>query len=85
MLLNHRRELIQKAAFQLDKAEMIRFDPINGFLSVTDKGRTASHYYISCETVTRFQKIDDGVFMHDGELFSLIAQAQEFDQLKVSF
>lgn len=64
---------------------MIRFDPNNGFLSITDMGRTASHYYINHETITRFSgKLHEGYYLHDSELFDLISHAQEFDQLKVS-
>lgn len=69
---------------QLDRAEMIRFDPNNGYLSITDLGRTASHYYINCETIGRFLQKLHVNYLHDSELFKLISQAQEFDQLKVS-
>lgn len=63
---------------------MIRFDTNNNFLSITDMGRTASHYYINHETITRFSgKLNEGYYLHDMELFGLISQAQEFDQLKV--
>lgn len=80
---NHRKNLIVKAAMQLDHAEMTRFDPNNEFLSITDMGRTASHYYISSETISRFNGKLNGDYLHDSELFKLISQAQEFDQLKV--
>ncbi|GFQ81252.1 activating signal cointegrator 1 complex subunit 3 [Trichonephila clavata] len=83
MLYEHRKSLIQSAAMRLNKAHMIRFDPNNGFLNVTDMGRTASHYYISTETITRFNEKLKGSFMSDAEIFALISQAQEFDQLKV--
>lgn len=85
MLIERRKKLIRDAAKQLDKAEMTRFDPNNEFLSITDMGRTASHYYINHETITRFSdKLHEGCYLHDSELFDLISHAQEFDQLKVS-
>ena len=85
MLLNHRKRLIEEAAKKLDKAEMIRFDSLNNFLSITDMGRTASHYYINYETVSRFSdRLHEGCFYHDSDLFDLISHAQEFDQLKVN-
>ncbi|XP_035221215.1 activating signal cointegrator 1 complex subunit 3-like isoform X2 [Stegodyphus dumicola] len=66
---------------------MIRYDVANGFLNITDMGRTASHYYISTETILRFnQKLcfnDRSSYLTDSEIFKIISQAQEFDQLKV--
>ncbi|GIY16727.1 activating signal cointegrator 1 complex subunit 3 [Caerostris extrusa] len=61
---------------------MIRYTPDNGYLHITDMGRTASHYYISVETITRFNEKMKSQHMSDAEIFSLISQAQEFDQLK---
>ena len=45
-LERHRRELIIKAATELDKARMIRYVESTGTLHSTDLGRTASHFYI---------------------------------------
>lgn len=84
MLKKHCNKLIHDAAMLLDQAEMIRYDPTTGYLHITDMGRTASHYYINYETVSRFSgKLKEGYFYHDAELFDLISHAQEFDQLKV--
>lgn len=85
MLYEHRKKLIHDAAMHLNKAEMIRYDITNGFLHITDKGRTASHYYISTDTICRFNEKIRTVFLNDAEIFAIIAQAQEFDQLKVGF
>lgn len=49
--MNHRRELITNAARRLDKAKMIRFQERTGYLSATDLGRTASHFYIKYDTI----------------------------------
>ena len=51
MLLHHRRELIRKAGLELDKARMIRFEEKTGYLSSTDLGRTASHFYIKHDSI----------------------------------
>ncbi|XP_054714411.1 activating signal cointegrator 1 complex subunit 3-like [Uloborus diversus] len=84
MLMEHRKQLITKAAKKLHEAEMIRFDPTNGFLHITDMGRTASHFYVNTETIIRFQsKLKPNTFLTDCEIFKLISTAQEFDQLKV--
>ncbi|CAG2058052.1 unnamed protein product, partial [Timema podura] len=52
-----RRELIDCAARALDKARMIRYDIRTGNLSVTDLGRTASHFYIKYDTVEVFNDL----------------------------
>ncbi|XP_055949414.1 activating signal cointegrator 1 complex subunit 3-like [Argiope bruennichi] len=83
MLYEHRKSLIHNAALKLNKAQMIRYDIQNGFLNITDMGRTASHFYISTETILRFNEKLRGSYMHDAQIFALISQAQEFDQLKV--
>lgn len=62
---------------------MIRFNKdINEFTS-TDLGRTASHYYINYDTVQLFNNCIEP-FMTEKELLDMIAQADEFTQLKVS-
>jgi 6-phosphogluconolactonase (cycloisomerase 2 family) len=40
-LMNFQRDLIIKAAQELDKAHMIRFEEKNEYLFATDLGRTA--------------------------------------------
>uniref|UniRef100_A0A1B6L435 U5 small nuclear ribonucleoprotein 200 kDa helicase n=1 Tax=Graphocephala atropunctata TaxID=36148 RepID=A0A1B6L435_9HEMI len=80
-----RRELIENAAQALDKAKMLRYTPHTGDLSVTDLGRTASHYYIKKDTVEVFNEDikTDECIMSDKEIFAMISKAQEFEQLKV--
>ncbi len=51
MLETFRREQITIAARALDKAHMVRFDESNGYLHITDLGRTASYFYIKYATV----------------------------------
>nr|CAD7572321.1 unnamed protein product [Timema californicum] len=77
-----RRELIDCAARALDKARMIRYDVRTGNLSVTDLGRTASHFYIKYDTVEVFNDLMTEV-MNEAEVLSMMSQATEFEQLKV--
>ena len=77
-----RRDIIVEAARHLDKAKMIRFDETNGYLSATNLGRTASHFYIKYDTVEIFNESMRN-FMNDAEILSMVSQAQEFQQLKV--
>ena len=77
-----RREIITDAARRLDRARMIRFDENNGYLSSTDLGRTASHFYIKYDTVEVFNDLTKN-YMNEGEILAMVSQAQEFEQLKV--
>lgn len=61
---------------------MLRFDRRSGNLAVTDLGRAASHFYISHESVFRF----NGVMMPtltEAAALNTICLASEFDQVKV--
>ncbi|XP_073844201.1 activating signal cointegrator 1 complex subunit obelus [Musca autumnalis] len=77
-----RRALIMGAAMSLDKARMIRFNQRTMDFNVTDLGRTASHFYIKYDTVEIFNELMKP-FMSEAEIFAMISQAQEFQQLKV--
>lgn len=77
-----RRELITSAAMKLDKAKMIRYNQRTGDLSVTDLGRTASHFYIKYDTVEVFQEKLMPI-MTEAEVLAMMSHAQEFQQLKV--
>ncbi|CAH1724972.1 activating signal cointegrator 1 complex subunit 3 [Aphis gossypii] len=82
MLVNKRKEFIINAAMALDRAQMLRYNERTGDLSSTDMGRTASHFYISYDSVEIFnQSIKP--FMTMSEILSMISSAKEFDQLKV--
>lgn len=61
---------------------MLRFDRRSGNLAVTDLGRAASHFYISHESVFRF----NGAMMptlSDAAALNTVCLASEFDQVKV--
>lgn len=79
----YRRELIIKKAQELDKAKMIRFDENNGYFQSLDIGRIASHFYIKTSTIETFLELQRSV-MDESKIIEMVAQAQEFDQLKVS-
>lgn len=82
MLETKRRELITAAAMQLDKTHMIRFNERTGDLNVTDLGRTASHYYITCETMEVFNSMVRKS-MTQGYVLEMLTRCSDFQQLKV--
>jgi activating signal cointegrator complex subunit 3 len=82
-LNSFQRDLIIKAAQELDKAHMIRFEEKNEYLFATDLGRTASHYYINYVTIETINARLSNRYMSDGELMELLSLADEFSQLKI--
>lgn len=81
-LEKRRKELIHTSAMALDKAKMIRYNIRTGDLNVTDLGRTASHFYIKYDTVEIFNEILHPI-MNEAEIMNMMANATEFQQLKV--
>lgn len=77
-----RKALVISSAMSLDKARMIRFNQRTMDFNITDLGRTASHFYIKYDTVEIFNDLMKP-FMNEAEIFAMISQAQEFQQLKV--
>lgn len=77
-----RRQLIHTCAMALDKARMVRYNERTGDLNITDLGRTASHFYIKYDTVEVFNELLKPV-MNESEVLNMMANAQEFQQLKV--
>lgn len=77
-----RRQLIHTCAMSLDKAKMVRYNERTGDLNITDLGRTASHFYIKYDTVEVFNEMLKPV-MNESEVLNMMANAQEFQQLKV--
>ncbi|XP_022081843.1 activating signal cointegrator 1 complex subunit 3-like [Acanthaster planci] len=78
----YRKELIVKAGRALDKAQMIRFDQAAGDFHSTDLGRIASHFYIKYATIETFNQHLKPLMTESG-VFSMVSQAQEFQQIKV--
>lgn len=50
------RDLIENTLNELDKLRLIRYDRKSTYLSSTELGRIASHYYIKCDTMDTFCK-----------------------------
>uniref|UniRef100_A0A0N5ALP4 Activating signal cointegrator 1 complex subunit 3 n=1 Tax=Syphacia muris TaxID=451379 RepID=A0A0N5ALP4_9BILA len=78
---------VKEASQMLDFNQMIRFDSATGFLSATDLGRIASHFYITYETIETFQFGESGIklseFLTDYDILSLISMSTEFAQIKL--
>ncbi|XP_065206562.1 activating signal cointegrator 1 complex subunit 3 [Planococcus citri] len=81
-LFNKRKELIVHSAKILDKLRMIRYHEEIGKLSPTDLGRTASHFYVKYDTIEIFNELLKP-FMNESDTLKMLAQATEFEQLKV--
>lgn len=82
LLETKRRQLITDAAMQLDKTQMIRFNERTGDLNITDLGRTASHYYITRETVEVFNSMVRKSMTQEYVL-SMLTRCSDFQQLKL--
>ncbi|XP_049885974.1 activating signal cointegrator 1 complex subunit 3 isoform X2 [Pectinophora gossypiella] len=82
MLETKRRQLITAAAMELDKTHMIRYDDNTGDLNITDLGRTASHYYITLETMQVFNSMVRKT-MTQGDVLKMLTRCSDFQQLKV--
>ncbi len=61
---------------------MVRFEESTGQLASTDRGRTASLYYINYSTANLVREVLHPLMLIQ-DLLSLIAQAKEFAQMKV--
>ncbi|CAH2095219.1 unnamed protein product [Euphydryas editha] len=81
-LETRRRELITRAALQLDRTHMLRYNERTGDLNITDLGRTASHYYITCETMEVFNSMVRKS-MTQGYVLEMLTRCSDFQQLKV--
>lgn len=95
-LTDIRRKLIEDAARQLIEARMCRMIDSNRHnegshenksnieIEATDLGRIASHFYIKYETIMRYNEIlaDKHDQLEPHEILGLIAEAQEFQQIK---
>lgn len=75
-------KVVEVAAVELDSAEMIRFEPSTGQMASTDRGRTASLYYISYATAALVRQRLHAL-MRLQDLIGLVAEASEFAQMKV--
>jgi replicative superfamily II helicase len=98
-LQNAQVKILRTAAQTLQECRMVRFDPHTGTLGVTEAGRIASHFYIQHETMRLFleelrldeeqlEELENGdpapvTDISEARLLSLVAQASEFEQVKL--
>lgn len=68
----HLSEIIEKNLDKLDQLRLIRFDRKNGYLSTTELGSIASHFYVKCDTMEIFCK-EFGITFEGNEM-----SAEEF-------
>eukprot|EP00210_Caulerpa_lentillifera_P001589 g1527.t1 len=82
VLEEYRRDLIVKAAKELDRCRMARFDERTGQLYITELGRVASHFYINHESIETF---DQGLksAMTIPQILDLISESNEFENIVV--
>ncbi|XP_038655200.1 activating signal cointegrator 1 complex subunit 3 isoform X1 [Scyliorhinus canicula] len=81
-LEKYRQELVIEAGQKLDKARMVRFEARTGYFSITDLGRTASHYYIQYNTIETFNELFSA-HNTEADVFALVSKAEEFEQIKI--
>ena len=81
-LVRWRVELVEVMARRLDTARMIRFHPPSGSLDATELGRTASHYYLSVETIEMFNEMNAPT-QNESDILHTLCCAAEFSQIKV--
>lgn len=80
----HRKcaEVVHAASKQLAAAKLIKYDVASGSLSQTDLGRVAAFYYISCDSMQRYNdalRADLNII----DLFRIFAQSTEFRYMPV--
>jgi replicative superfamily II helicase len=85
-LTKYLNDIIYLAATKLDRNRMIVFDSVNGYLSSTDLGRIASHFYITFETIETVNSNEGKVQLTASSttdiVLAMICKASEFQQIK---
>ena len=75
------REMLERAAMELAKMKMARFDSGDNFYA-TDVGRIASHFYIDCATVGKWNEhISNSCTVED--VLDLICMSTEFGEMNL--
>ncbi|TGZ63845.1 hypothetical protein CRM22_006690 [Opisthorchis felineus] len=82
VLLDYLDRAVRASALSLDEAEMIRYEPGTGQLASTDRGRTASLFYIRFSTAAKVRDLLEPNMLVS-QLFSLLSEASEFSAMKV--
>ncbi|KAH8857458.1 Activating signal cointegrator 1 complex subunit 3 [Schistosoma japonicum] len=74
--------VVRTCATDLDSAEMVRYEPATGQLASTDRGRTASLYYIRYATAAMVKDTLEPTMMIP-QIFTMLSEASEFASMKV--
>ncbi|TNN13844.1 Activating signal cointegrator 1 complex subunit 3, partial [Schistosoma japonicum] len=74
--------VVRTCATDLDCAEMVRYEPATGQLASTDRGRTASLYYIRYATAAMVKDTLEPTMMIP-QIFTMLSEASEFASMKV--
>lgn len=77
-----RLDLIHTAAATLDKQNLMKYDRKSGSFQVTALGRVASHYYVTHDTIVKFNDYLKPN-MSDIDLFHLFSLSSEFQHIHV--
>lgn len=79
---NKRNQLITEAARTLDGVRMIRYNEVKSEFAISDLGRIAAKYYLKYQTMEIFhEKLT--VHMKNADLFDMLCQATEFEQIQI--
>jgi len=81
-LWQRRLDLVHSAAILLDKAQLVRYDRRTGYLQGTPLGKIASHFYVSYDSMQRFNDFLRPT-MTDLDLFRALSLSKEFAQIVV--
>ncbi|KAH9528174.1 activating signal cointegrator 1 complex subunit [Dermatophagoides farinae] len=83
LIIDHLTGLAKSSAEQLDRAQMIRYNPEReATVDATHLGRIASHFYIQYETIVHLNEQLRDV-MDIGNILHLMSSASEFHQLRI--
>lgn len=81
-LVDYMAGILRSCALELDTAEMIRYEPSTGQLASTDRGRTASLFYICYKTALMVKETFESNMLMPA-IFNLLSNSFEFSQMKV--
>ena len=79
---NKRNELITQAALQLANAKMARYDDHAHSFVISDLGRISAKYYLKYQTIDVFNE-KFHARMRNADLFDMLSQATEFEQIQL--
>eukprot|EP00124_Ichthyophonus_hoferi_P006273 Ihof_evm1s1374 gene=Ihof_evmTU1s1374 len=81
-LESYRREIIESAARKLDSCKMVRFIERSGYLSCTDIGRTASHFYLNYQSIEMYNETFREN-MSEADILAMVCQFSEFENIQL--